>query len=39
VRNARRHRVAPVQQAPGERIGQGIVHRDDFTVVWRTWRR
>ena len=33
VRDARGHRVAPVEQAPGEGIGQGIVHRDDFTVV------
>ncbi len=39
VRNARGYRVAPVQQAPGERVGQGIVHRDDFTVVWRMGRR
>ena len=33
VRDARGHRVAPVEQTPGEGIGQGIVHRDDFTVV------
>jgi hypothetical protein len=33
VRDARGHRVAPVEQAPGEGVGQGIVHRDDFTVV------
>jgi hypothetical protein len=33
VRDARRHGVTPIEQAPGEGIGQGIVHRDDFTVV------
>jgi hypothetical protein len=33
VRDARGHRVAPVEQTPGQRVGQGIVHRDDFTVV------
>ena len=33
VRDARGHRVPPIEQSPGEGIGQGIVHRDDFTVV------
>jgi len=39
VRNARRHGVTPVEQASRERVGQRIVHRDDFTVVWPMRRR
>jgi hypothetical protein len=39
VGQARRYGVAPVQQAPGERVGQRIVHRDDFTVVWPVKQR
>jgi hypothetical protein len=30
MRDACRHGVTPVEQAPGERVGQGIVHRDRF---------
>jgi hypothetical protein len=30
MRDARGHDVTPVKQAPGERIGQSIVHRHRF---------
>ena len=33
VRDARRHGVTSVQQAPGKGVGQRIVHGCDFTVV------